>query len=94
LLVYFSFFGFFILLNEKGIRLIGPNLKFSRPHGGEGGSHPSNLNDNPYGIGAINFTGIKTNENVKFFISLNFKDALLMFCVHSIYLLYYLIIII
>jgi hypothetical protein len=41
-----------------GVRLIGPKLSFSRETGGEGGSHPSNVNDNPYAIGAINFTGI------------------------------------
>jgi len=43
--------------NRLGVRLIGPKPKFARTDGGEGGSHPSNLNDNPYAIGAMNFTG-------------------------------------
>lgn len=32
-------------------------FKYARPNGGEGGSHPSNLHDNAYAIGSINFTG-------------------------------------
>jgi pyruvate/oxaloacetate carboxyltransferase/allophanate hydrolase subunit 1/biotin carboxyl carrier protein len=45
--------------SRLGVRLVsnGPKPKFARLDGGEGGSHPSNLNDNPYAIGAINFTG-------------------------------------
>eukprot|EP01084_Bolivina_argentea_P013740 25750_1 len=46
--------------SRLGIRLNGTNSnKFSwaRTDGGEGGSHPSNLIDNPYPIGSVNFTG-------------------------------------
>jgi pyruvate/oxaloacetate carboxyltransferase/allophanate hydrolase subunit 1/biotin carboxyl carrier protein len=43
--------------NRLGVRLIGPKPKWARTDGGEGGSHPSNINDNPYAIGSINFTG-------------------------------------
>eukprot|EP01125_Pyxidicula_operculata_P021353 TRINITY_DN817_c0_g1_i2.p1 TRINITY_DN817_c0_g1~~TRINITY_DN817_c0_g1_i2.p1 ORF type:complete len:1126 (-),score=145.54 TRINITY_DN817_c0_g1_i2:515-3892(-) len=43
--------------NRMGVRLVGPKPKWSREHGGEGGSHPSNLLDNGYPVGAINFTG-------------------------------------
>lgn len=44
-------------MNRVGVRLIGPKPTWARTHGGEGGSHPANINDNPYAIGAINFTG-------------------------------------
>ena len=40
-----------------GVRLIGPKPKWARPDGGEAGLHPSNIHDNAYAIGAINFTG-------------------------------------
>jgi len=43
--------------NRLGYRLIGPNPKFARTSGGEGGAHPSNLVDYTYAIGTINFTG-------------------------------------
>lgn len=43
--------------SRLGYRLEGPKVAFSRDSGGEGGSHPSNLIDYSYGIGAINFTG-------------------------------------
>lgn len=43
--------------NRLGVRLVGPKPTFSRPDGGEGGSHPSNLHDNVYAVGSINFTG-------------------------------------
>ena len=43
--------------NRMGIRLLGPKLKWAREHGGEGGSHPSNILDYGYPTGAINFTG-------------------------------------
>lgn len=43
--------------SRLGVRLIGPKPTFSRTDGGEGGSHPSNLIDNAYPIGGINFTG-------------------------------------
>lgn len=43
--------------NRLGYRLEGPNPKFTRISGGEGGSHPSNLLDYTYAVGTINFTG-------------------------------------
>jgi urea carboxylase len=42
---------------RTGVRLIGPAPKWARPDGGEAGLHPSNLHDNAYAIGAIDFTG-------------------------------------
>jgi urea carboxylase len=42
---------------RTGIRLIGPKPKWARPDGGEAGLHPSNIHDNAYAIGSIDFTG-------------------------------------
>ncbi|MDE8345677.1 MAG: 5-oxoprolinase/urea amidolyase family protein [Acidocella sp.] len=43
--------------NRTGIRLIGPKPAWTRADGGEAGLHPSNIHDNAYAIGAIDFTG-------------------------------------
>lgn len=43
--------------DRTGIRLIGPKPVWARKDGGEAGLHPSNIHDNAYGIGAIDFTG-------------------------------------
>ncbi|CAD7940703.1 unnamed protein product [Amoebophrya sp. A120] len=43
--------------NRLGIRLNGPKPTWARPDGGEGGSHPSNIHDEEYAVGTINFTG-------------------------------------
>lgn len=43
--------------NPTGIRLIGPKPKWARSDGGEAGLHPSNIHDNAYAIGAIDYTG-------------------------------------
>lgn len=43
--------------NTTGIRLIGPKPQWARQDGGEAGLHPSNIHDNAYAIGAIDFTG-------------------------------------
>lgn len=43
--------------NRTGARLIGPKPEWMRTDGGEAGLHPSNLHDNAYAIGAVNFTG-------------------------------------
>ena len=40
-----------------GVRLIGPKPEWARTDGGEAGLHPSNIHDNAYAIGAIDFTG-------------------------------------
>ncbi|UMY16473.1 urea carboxylase [Methylobacterium organophilum] len=42
---------------RTGVRLIGPTPRWARPDGGEAGLHPSNLHDNAYAVGAIDFTG-------------------------------------
>ncbi len=43
--------------DRTGVRLVGPKPRWARPDGGEAGLHPSNLHDNAYAIGAIDFTG-------------------------------------
>jgi urea carboxylase len=43
--------------NATGIRLIGPKPQWARKDGGEAGLHPSNIHDNAYAIGAVDFTG-------------------------------------
>ena len=43
--------------NRTGVRLIGPKPVWARADGGEAGLHPSNIHDNAYAIGAIDFTG-------------------------------------
>jgi urea carboxylase len=43
--------------NRTGVRLIGPRPRWERTDGGEAGLHPSNLHDNAYAIGSIDFTG-------------------------------------
>jgi urea carboxylase len=42
---------------RTGVRLIGPKPAWARPDGGEAGLHPSNIHDNAYAVGAIDFTG-------------------------------------
>jgi urea carboxylase len=42
---------------RTGVRLIGPKPQWARPDGGEAGLHPSNIHDNAYAVGAIDFTG-------------------------------------
>ncbi|KPJ92634.1 MAG: urea carboxylase [Gammaproteobacteria bacterium SG8_11] len=43
--------------SRTGVRLIGPKPQWARPDGGEAGLHPSNIHDNAYAIGTIDFTG-------------------------------------
>ncbi len=43
--------------NRTGIRLTGPKPTWARTDGGEAGLHPSNIHDNAYAIGAIDYTG-------------------------------------
>jgi urea carboxylase len=43
--------------SRTGVRLIGPKPQWVRESGGEAGLHPSNIHDNPYAIGAVDFTG-------------------------------------
>ena len=42
---------------RTGVRLIGPKPAWARTDGGEAGLHPSNIHDNAYAVGAIDFTG-------------------------------------
>ena len=43
--------------DRTGVRLIGPAPDWARSDGGEAGLHPSNIHDNAYAVGAIDFTG-------------------------------------
>ncbi len=43
--------------SRTGVRLIGPKPTWARRDGGEAGLHPSNIHDNAYAIGTIDFTG-------------------------------------
>ncbi len=43
--------------SRTGVRLIGPRPQWARKDGGEAGLHPSNIHDNAYAIGAVDFTG-------------------------------------
>jgi urea carboxylase len=43
--------------NRTGVRLIGPKPEWARKDGGEAGLHPSNIHDNAYAIGTVDFTG-------------------------------------
>ncbi len=42
---------------RTGVRLIGPKPEWARRDGGDAGLHPSNIHDNAYAIGAVDFTG-------------------------------------
>jgi urea carboxylase len=43
--------------DRTGVRLIGPKPEWARKDGGEAGLHPSNIHDNAYAIGTVDFTG-------------------------------------
>jgi urea carboxylase len=43
--------------SRTGVRLIGPKPNWARTDGGEAGLHPSNIHDNAYAVGAVDFTG-------------------------------------
>ncbi len=43
--------------DRTGVRLVGPKPAWARADGGEAGLHPSNIHDNAYAVGAIDFTG-------------------------------------
>jgi urea carboxylase len=42
---------------RTGVRLAGPKPSWARADGGEAGLHPSNIHDNAYAVGAVDFTG-------------------------------------
>jgi urea carboxylase len=43
--------------SRTGVRLLGPKPEWARSDGGEAGLHPSNIHDNAYAIGTVDFTG-------------------------------------
>jgi urea carboxylase len=43
--------------DRTGVRLVGPRPRWARKDGGEAGLHPSNIHDNAYAVGTIDFTG-------------------------------------
>jgi len=43
--------------SRTGVRLTGPKPHWARTDGGEAGLHPSNIHDNAYAVGAVDFTG-------------------------------------
>jgi urea carboxylase len=43
--------------NRTGVRLIGAKPTWARSDGGEAGLHPSNIHDNAYAVGTVDFTG-------------------------------------
>ncbi|HEY0708763.1 MAG TPA: urea carboxylase, partial [Polyangia bacterium] len=43
--------------DRTGVRLIGPKPTWARHDGGEAGLHPSNIHDNAYAVGSVDFTG-------------------------------------
>jgi urea carboxylase len=43
--------------NRTGVRLLGPKPAWARGDGGEAGLHPSNIHDNAYALGTVDFTG-------------------------------------
>lgn len=43
--------------SRTGVRLIGPKPNWARSSGGEAGMHPSNIHDNAYAFGTVDFTG-------------------------------------
>jgi urea carboxylase len=42
---------------RTGVRLSGPKPAWARKDGGEAGLHPSNIHDNAYAVGSVDFTG-------------------------------------
>lgn len=42
---------------RTGVRLEGPKPQWARSDGGEAGLHPSNIHDNAYSVGSLDFTG-------------------------------------
>lgn len=43
--------------SRTGVRLIGSKPQWARETGGEAGLHPSNIHDNAYAFGSVDFTG-------------------------------------
>lgn len=58
--------------NRMGIRLEGPKLDWARKDGGMGGSHPSNVLDCGYALGAVNIVRLSSSSLFPLFIPLPF----------------------
>lgn len=43
--------------DRTGVRLLGPKPEWARATGGDAGMHPSNIHDNAYSVGTLDFTG-------------------------------------
>jgi urea carboxylase len=43
--------------DRTGVRLMGPKPSWARRDGGEAGLHPSNIHDNAYAVGTVDYTG-------------------------------------
>ena len=43
--------------DRTGVRLVGPKPAWARRDGGEAGLHPSNIHDNAYAVGTVDYTG-------------------------------------
>ncbi|MBV9946085.1 MAG: carboxyltransferase domain-containing protein, partial [Myxococcales bacterium] len=43
--------------DRTGVRLVGPKPRWARRDGGEAGLHPSNIHDNAYAVGSVDYTG-------------------------------------
>jgi urea carboxylase len=43
--------------DRTGVRLVGPKPQWARKDGGEAGLHPSNIHDNAYAVGTVDYTG-------------------------------------
>jgi urea carboxylase len=43
--------------DRTGVRLVGPKPTWARRDGGEAGLHPSNIHDNAYAVGTVDYTG-------------------------------------
>lgn len=55
--LYSAEYGVHFNSARTGVRLVGPKPTWARQDGGEAGLHPSNIHDNAYAIGAVDFTG-------------------------------------
>ncbi|GAB3277552.1 urea carboxylase [Kineosporia babensis] len=55
--LYTTRYGVHFNSARTGVRLIGPKPAWARTDGGEAGLHPSNIHDNAYSVGSLDFTG-------------------------------------
>ncbi|GLY15075.1 urea carboxylase [Kineosporia sp. NBRC 101677] len=55
--LYATRYGVHFNSARTGVRLVGPKPAWARQDGGEAGLHPSNIHDNAYSVGSLDFTG-------------------------------------